>query len=115
LEIERLARAIASDGANPAMIHFARVAAAAELDILRVRAARIALINQLARNRGIFEPETAGVPNPEDPERMIVAFARAAPDLAKYDRNERRALSRRKSALRALDTVRNQSPLEAVG
>ena len=115
-EIERLARAIASNESSPASLYYARIAAEAELEIKRVRAGRIALINQTYLIDRYPKPERVmageeGTVNPMklliqgEPERVIVAFTQAVPELAKYDRYENRALSRRKRALRALDNA----------
>ena len=43
-EVERLARAIAGEGSHPELLYYARAAAEAELDIVRVRAARVSAI-----------------------------------------------------------------------
>lgn len=82
-EVEQLACAIAGERLHPALLYYARAAAEAELDIVRVRAARASAI----------EPETEPGAN---------AFEHAAVVIAKLDRYERRALSRRTRALRAL-------------
>lgn len=96
LEIERLSRVITGGRRDPVLLYHARIAAEAELEILRVRAARAALINEAARDRIIYSPL-------REPERTTVAVLRAAAQFPRYDRYERRALSRRRRALRALD------------
>jgi hypothetical protein len=85
-EIDMLAQAFAAAGRteHPGQ---PRAAAEAELEIVRVRATRARLINQ------------AEVPNAPDgsPDNGDV-LARALEQLAKLDRYERRALTRRKRA-----------------
>lgn len=85
-EVERLAHAIAGKAPHPALLYHARAAAKAELDIIRVRAFRAS----------IELPET---------DHGAQAFDDAAVRIAKLDRYESRALSRRTRALRALRPV----------
>jgi hypothetical protein len=131
-EVERLAQAIMGKGSDPALLYSARTAAEAEFEILRIRTARVALINHMAGDRMIYEPHAKGVkqelfplarghpnpkpaamsgentrflrpPVPEAPERTTIAFAQSVSQLAAHDRYERRAMSRRKRALQAID------------
>jgi hypothetical protein len=140
-EVERLARAIAGKGSDPALLYYARTAAEAELEILRIRASRVALINHMAGDRMTKTPQTKGVnwklfqlarahpntelaakvektrqflrpPIPGEPERTTIAFAQAISQLAAHDHYERRALSRRKRALRALDMASRTARLQ---
>jgi hypothetical protein len=80
-EVERLAQRI-TDGSPPELMDLARRIAEAEVDVLRVRRVR----NELIWAQGM--------------ERLIEAPA-AVGDLTVFHRYERRALSRRKFAIRA--------------
>jgi hypothetical protein len=83
-DIEILAKVLAGDG-NPST-EFARQAAEAEIDLLRIRKIRASLFNEI-------------VGNPDMPPQ---AYAELAESLAKLERYERRAFSRRKRALHVL-------------
>ncbi|THD68256.1 MAG: hypothetical protein E7813_11515 [Bradyrhizobium sp.] len=83
-DIEALAKALVGDGGQPN--EFARQVAEAELDLLRIRKIRASQLN-------------AAVGNPGAPSE---AYAELGESLAKLERYERRAYSRRKRALGAL-------------
>jgi hypothetical protein len=111
-EVERLAVALAGTGADAFRIAQARIAAEAELELIRVRNIRAALINSmpvepatarlpLARSSSAGSQDTT--PGQQDRKgREVDRFIRALPLLVRIDRYELRALSRRKRALRSL-------------
>ena len=82
-DIERLAKAISQSSAMPHLHQDAREAAAAELELLRIRKIRAALLAPL------------DIENYVIPTNMADVNAK----LAKLERYERRAFSRRKRAL----------------
>jgi len=101
---ERLARVIAGKDVDPIRLGGARRIAEAQIDLLRARRARLALLNssgawakersvQLIRTREQLETEESLAEGLED----------VAAGLARLDHHERRALSRRKFAIREFD------------
>lgn len=91
-EIQRLASAIAAKDPDPARLHFATIAAEAEVELLRVRAVRRSLI--MSKATGDFSAL--------DSEQAVQALAAVLPDLYQLDRYERRAFSRRNRAFELL-------------
>jgi hypothetical protein len=91
-ELEDLARKIAGDTEGDIAFKCARTAAAAELEIARVRVTKVALIARLRALGTLDLPE-------QEPARTAEAFRRALPELLRLDRYERRAASRRDQAL----------------
>jgi hypothetical protein len=128
--LEELAQRIAGDTESAIKFACARTAAEAELDVARVRRAKVALIERVARLGHIDPPEAcsktrrlglypksgglAGAscpfkpiepPDPmplQEPERSAEAIRRSLPELLKLDRYEHRAASRRDRAIREL-------------
>jgi hypothetical protein len=117
----------------PALVHLARRVAEAQVDVLRVRRARHHMIaGALANPRyrsprhlrrhvatlgGVVDLLTRGLPVPDDirkaafgrPQgalKFALILADLADRLAKLDRYERRALSRRKAAVQEFDAAR---------
>ena len=132
--VEALAREIIGTDSNPEIQELARRIAEAQIDLRRVRHARHQLISQAlsdpdddseTRNRqkdalvrrcvrvaGPFTPIPDGVvgfldPKPEGPSEFATILMDKACQLLAMDRYERRALSRRKFAIRDFDEARS--------
>jgi hypothetical protein len=133
-EVEALTRKIAGTGANAEQQQRARHIAEAQIDLRRVRYARHQLLSQALSDRdyesdGMLRKKaalairclrrigpSAPMPDnvmeflnskPEGPYKFAAILADKTRQLLALDRYERRALSRRKFAIRAFDAARS--------
>ena len=128
-EVETLARDIAGRGANAQTQELARRVAEAQIDLRRVRSARhqflsdtlskenyesyanmrmkVKLLRALLRpNPPDISMEALEFATPQGPDKLATILSGKAKKLLAMDRYERRALSRRKFAIRAFDAAR---------
>ena len=127
-EIETLAREIAGPDASPEVHKLARLIAEAQIDLGRVRHARRQLLSRALRDPNYDAREKTRVKlaiirhllravplaalsdcvtrAPEGPEKFALIVTQEIHQLSAMDRYERRALSRRKSAVRAFDLAK---------
>ena len=125
-QLDKLVRKIAGNTEDAILLERARALAQAELDLARVRRAKVALIerasafgeldpprltvtqvirllNAFERGRPIPQPIDALATMPsQEPDRSAEAVRRVLPELRKLDRYERRAAARRDRAVVAL-------------
>jgi hypothetical protein len=92
LEIERLAEALLGDGTSPIARECARDIAAAHVDLVRVRMARVKVLDRLLQAKPHQD-------RPSDRIREIDAVVSAVADLKGLDRYERNALLRKRRAV----------------
>ena len=133
-EVEALAREIAGTDANAEIRELARRVAEAQIDLRRVRCARHRLLSKALGNPSYAAPpnvreklavighvlrdEASDPPIgalakylttvPEGPHELATIVLEEVQRLSAMDRYERRALSRRKFAIRAFDLARRQ-------
>jgi hypothetical protein len=131
-EIESLAHLIAGEGAIPEILELARRIAEAQIDLQRVRYARhqflsnqlddpyydsranvrmkMSLIGKFLRPNAPEISMTAltklVTSTPQGPDKFALILSQEAKQLRLMERYERRALSRRKFAIREFDTAR---------
>jgi hypothetical protein len=122
-QLDNLVRKIAGDSEDAILLEHARAIAQAELDLARVRRAKVAsierasafgeldppqltvtqmirLVNAFERGRPIPEPIDALATMPsQEPDRSAEAIRRVLPELRKLDRYERRAAAQRERAV----------------
>ena len=132
-DVAVLARMIAGRNASPEVQEIARRAAEAQIAVIRVRQATVSLFNHYLDDPGyrpakdhhkrfrlamkLLKHPNAGTPaargaielypaDLEGPEKFVAVMSDITEQLTRLDRYERRALSRRKFAMRELDTAR---------
>ena len=99
--VDALARIITGSPTGTAPSSEARDIADASLELVGIRALRLAMISRAAAELELDWPSEVPL-RPDDEALMALAFERAAADLMRLERYERRALSRRKMAVRRL-------------
>jgi hypothetical protein len=132
-QLEKLVRKIAGNTENPILLERARALAQAELDLARVRRAKVALIERASAFGELDPPQLFGtaaqlmrairalergrmssLPEPidasatmpsQEPDRSAEAVRRVLPELRKLDRYERRAAARRDRAVMDLRRI----------
>jgi hypothetical protein len=120
-QVAALAREISGTNGNPEIQELARRVAEAEIDLRRVREARHQLLSQAVSNPYYggranvtakladmrqLVPDDAVTTVPEEPHKVATILSHEIKRLSVMERYERRALSRRKFAIRALDLAR---------
>jgi hypothetical protein len=120
-EVEDLAREIAGPFANTQIKILAHRIAQAQVDLRRVRQLRYQFLSDKlsdldpdAQANGGIKTEVLCGPllpstSPQGPDRIAGVLLQEAKPLHAMDRYERRAISRRKSAIRALDAERHRN------
>ena len=129
-EVQALAREIAGTDANAELQELARRVAEAQIDLRRVRDARHQLLSRRLSNpyyevrgnvrekRAVLRHLLRDAPDvpvaelakyPEGPHKLATIVSQEVQRLSALDRYERRALSRRKFAIRAFDLARRLS------
>jgi hypothetical protein len=134
-EVEALAREIAGTDANAEIQEYARRVAEAQIDVCRVRSARHQLLSGALSNpyydsranvrekfkliASFLRPNAPGMSitdlekfvttTPQGPHKFATILSQETKQLLAMDRYERRALSRRKFAIRAFDEARFRS------
>jgi hypothetical protein len=109
-----LASSLAGEGASPALQAEAAVVAEAQVDLQRARTARAdrhaqfaaALARESRRISQAIALDDPPLITPGMIKMAIQALAALIKDLARLDRYERRALSRRRTAVQRLDDLR---------
>ena len=111
-EVEAMARRIGGDALPPELSGFARAVAEAQVALERVRRCRGRLLfKAMSAARVLPSTGSGSVENNQDGPRELVEFLGAdfmkmVCELESLDRYQRRALSRRKTAIRKWDGVR---------
>ena len=108
-EAQALATRIAGHGAGPLLHALALRVAESQIDLCRVRQARHRLLD---RKSGP-QPDDLRTDDlvTDDPTRLALVLKECGEDFLALDRYERRALSRRNSAIRAFDAARVEDVL----
>jgi hypothetical protein len=126
-DVGELTREIAGSNPNAELHALARRVAEAQIDLCRVRHARYAFLSSAVRDldhesppklrtKALLDRQLARVgglaAKPEGPQKFATILSDMTQQLAAMDRYERRALSRRKFAIRAFDAARRQAVSE---